>query len=595
MAKKASAQDVYIRDFIDLVAPGVIKFEQDMYILGNTFRCCWAIKDYPSSTKQQALLCRLGEKDGVTLKIYTRPVSMLEEKKLYQEADRSTKFNQNSASDIRQSVIAQQNLQDLAESAAQANRNHEPLLECAVFIELIAGTPQELANLQKLVEGELSGVKVNVDKLYLKQKEGFLSVMPSGFNRFGAQHGRYMPASSAANLYPLSYSGQTDRHGFVIGRAHSGSNVLADLDYKSADRTNGNVLILGNSGEGKSFLLKNLLYILRAAGKDVISLDCEAEYEDLTVNLGGSYIDLMSGKCLINVLEPKSSSDSEKKVSTHIGFMRDFFCSYNSFDEREADVIEKILLRLYQRFKIDDDTDLSKLKPKDYPILSDYHRLLDEEFNARKDGKQEYYTAEMLADVCLGLEGICRGVDSHLFNGYTQIQDSHFITFGLKGVLGDAKENLKDAILFNLLSYMSGALLTKGNTVAAVDEMYLLLSNLSAVTYLRNFMKRVRKKNSNVIVASQNIGDFFQPEIMELTKPLFSIPTHHFLFYPGIVDKDAFMDALQLRENEYNLIREPNQGNCLYRCGLQRYYLEVVAPPHRRELFGTAGGVGKNG
>ena len=94
---------------------------------------------------------------------------------------------------------------------------------------------------------------------------------------------------------------------------------------------------------------------------------------------------------------------------------------------------------------------------------------------------------------------------------------------------------------------MSDQLLTAGNTVAAIDELYLWLSNPTAVTYIRNSLKRVRKKESALILASQNLEDFDQPGIRELTRPL-------------------------------------------YKCGNERYLLEVHAPPYKEKLFGTAGG-----
>lgn len=68
---------------------------------------------------------------------------------------------------------------------------------------------------------------------------------------------------------------------------------------------------------------------------------------------------------------------------------------------------------------------------------------------------------------------------------------------------------------------------------ASLDEFYLFLSNLTAVEYVRNFSKRVRKKDSAVIIASQNLEDFNLDGIREYTKPLFSIPTHQFLSMPG--------------------------------------------------------------
>ena len=81
-----------------------------------------------------------------------------------------------------------------------------------------------------------------------------------------------------------------------------------------------------------------------------------------------------------------------------------------------------------------------------------------------------------------------------------------------------------DHMLFNILSFMSNQLLGKGNTAASIDELYLFLTNMTAIEYIRNAMKRVRKKDSSIILASQNIEDFLIPSIREFTKPLFSIP-----------------------------------------------------------------------
>ena len=54
---------------------------------------------------------------------------------------------------------------------------------------------------------------------------------------------------------------------------------------------------------------------------------------------------------------------------------------------------------------------------------------------------------------------------------------------------------------------MSNELLTNGHTAASIDELYLFLTNLTAVEYIRNFMKRVRKKESAVILAKMCIRD----------------------------------------------------------------------------------------
>lgn len=93
-----------------------------------------------------------------------------------------------------------------------------------------------------------------------------------------------------------------------------------------------------------------------------------------------------------------------------------------------------------------------------------------------------------------------------------------------------------------------------------------------------------------MVLASQNLEDFDQPGVRELTRPLFAIPTHQFLFNAGTIDKRFYMDLLQLEPEEYVLIRQPQRGFCLYKCGNERYHLQVIAPPYKASLFGTAGG-----
>ena len=602
-AQQGPVEDVRIQEFLDMIAPSIVKFNTDHFICGNTFRCVWALREYPTATDEQAILSHLGEKDGVTLRLYTRHVTAVEEKKIISNAANKNRMDRSNTNDLQQNVLAESNLQDVATIVAQMHRNREPLLHSAVYIELCAHDLDGLKLLQTEVLTELVRAKLNVDRLMLRQQQGFQCVMPSGFNVFRDQFERVLPASSVANLYPFNYSGKTDPHGFYIGRDKYGSNVLVDFNRRADDKTNANTLILGNSGQGKSYLLKLLLTNLRESGMRVCALDPEMEYEDLTHNQGGCFIDLMSGEYLINPLEPKvwdesgSPEDADapqtfrisSRISQHISFLKDFFRSYKDFTDREIDVIEIMLQKLYAKWNISDGSDFSRKGPKDYPILSDLYALIEAEYQSFDEAKRQLYTAEMLQSILLGLHSMCVGAEAKFFNGHTNITDSMFVTFGVKGLL-QASRNLKNALLFNVLSFMSNELLTTGNTVASLDEFYLFLSNLTAVEYVRNFMKRVRKKDSAVIISSQNLEDFNLEGIREYTKPLFSIPTHQFLFNAGSIDAKFYTDTLQLEESEYNLIRFPQRGVCLYKCGNERYNLKVIAPEHKARLFGKAGG-----
>lgn len=596
-------EEIRTKDFFDMILPSTIKFMSDHYIVGDSYRCVWVVREYPPSTEEQAILSQLADRNGVTLRIYHRLVESMEQRKIIQNATRRNKMK-SGGNDMNETIEAEGNLQDVIEMLANLRKNREPLLHCCVFMELKAKSMNALKELQSDIAMELTRSKIVVDRLTLRQQEGFLSVLPVGSNQFGEQFERVLPASSVANLYPFNFSGKTDPQGIYIGRDKYGTNILVDFDRRAEDKTTSNILILGNSGQGKSHLMKLILTNLRESGKRILCLDAESEYKELCEDgLGGCYIDFMTGEYKINPLEPKVWSDGVEEVdlntpeafrkvtrlSQHIAFLKDFFRSYKDFSDVQIDTIEILLTKLYANFGISDSTDYSTKQSTDFPVMEDFYTLCENEFLNYDREKKHLYTEETLQEVCLGIHSMCVGAESVYFNGHTNITDDAFLVFGVKGLM-DTNKRLKDTMLFNILSYMSNQLLGVGNTAASIDELYLFLTNMTAIEYIRNAMKRVRKKESSIILASQNIEDFLIPEIREFTKPLFSIPTHQFLFNAGQINPKEYMDALQVEPSEFELIKYPERGTCLYRCGNERYLLQVIAPDYKWDIFGKAGG-----
>ena len=157
-----STAEAKLKGFLDMIAPSVIQFYTDHYICGNTYRSVWALREYPTATDEQAILRHLGEKDGVTLRIYTRQVTPAEEKKIISNAANKNRMKQGNT----------ENLQDVTTIISTMHRNREPLLHTAVFLELSAPDMEKLKLLQTEVLTELIRSKLNVDKLLLRQKQG---------------------------------------------------------------------------------------------------------------------------------------------------------------------------------------------------------------------------------------------------------------------------------------------------------------------------------------------------------------------------------------------------------------------------------------
>ena len=95
----------------------------------------------------------------------------------------------------------------------------------------------------------------------------------------------------------------------------------------------------------------------------------------------------------------------------------------------------------------------------------DLYEIVESEYMKYEKGTKSLFTEDLLRELCLGLNSMCVGAESKFFNGHTNISDDRFICFGVKGLM-EANKKLKDAMLFNILSFMNHKLLTKGNTAA---------------------------------------------------------------------------------------------------------------------------------
>ena len=154
-------EEIRTKDFFDCIAPATIKFYSDYYIVGDSYRCCWVIKEYPPSTEELAILSLLSDKSGVTLRIFNRLVEPLEQRKIVQNAMRKNTLKTTS-NDVNDTVQAEENIQDVVELLSNLRKNREPLLHCSVFIELKASSLDALKELQSDINIELSRSKIEV-------------------------------------------------------------------------------------------------------------------------------------------------------------------------------------------------------------------------------------------------------------------------------------------------------------------------------------------------------------------------------------------------------------------------------------------------
>lgn len=168
----AQMEEIRTKDFFDMILPGSVKFLSDHYVVGDSYRSVWVIREYPPSTEEQAILSQLADRSGVTLRIYHRLVESMEQRKIIQNATRRNKLK-SGGNDVNDTIEAEGNLQDVIELLANLRKNKEPLLHCSVFIELKARSMDALKELQSDIAMELTRSKISVDRLTYGRKKDF--------------------------------------------------------------------------------------------------------------------------------------------------------------------------------------------------------------------------------------------------------------------------------------------------------------------------------------------------------------------------------------------------------------------------------------
>ena len=471
----------------------------------------------------------------------------------------------------------------------------------SIYIELYADSEQEMKlRLDDLQEKLPTGV--TLDRLQREQKDAFLSVNPLGSDRF-RNEANNLPSLSAAALYPFSYSSRLDERGMLLGATKTGGPFFLDLRQRNAFLTNSNFSIIGDSGQGKSTLMKKIIEYLTVFGVSCLTLDPENEYGQLFRALGGTVYKCVDNRALINPLEVRclyrddEGEDEEDALASemknqamffqHISWLKDFFrVLFPGISDLDVQALMILTQEMYNAHGIGKNTDFTKLSAANYPTFSDLYKYIDQYDTAAS----KILDKDTVGRLLLRLRECYDGPLSLLFNGHTNIQNANMICFEAMELLEGSKDRTQ-AVLFNLTTWIWTQVMRRERAIALnLDELYLFFENMIMVKYISSFVKRARKYNAMIGVATQQLLDCLRPDIAAYTTALFNNSTYKFLFHPGKIDMALVQEKLALTPGEAAVIAQPHQGYCLVKAGRDRYYVHIEKMPYEDEIFGTGGG-----
>jgi hypothetical protein len=261
-----------------------------------------------------------------------------------------------------------------------------------------------------------------------------------------------------------------------------------------------------------------------------------------------------------------------------------------SIEEDVLAMFSEVVQDTYKRYKIDYDTDFTKLKSEDYPTFDDVYATIKGRLLSMTDKTHEKDVMERLE---LKIRPLVKEL-RYYFTGHTTLNiESDFIVFNIKEIM-NSDENVKNALFFNILKYAWGLCLDPTiETVMCVDEAHVLMSskNELGAEFLAQIQRRSRKYNTGTIIITQQPTDFAAPNVIVHGKAIFDNASYYLIMGLRKQATDDLAKLIDLNDNEKDSIKYYNQGEALFVCGNRRMRINIIVTQEELDSFGSGGGL----
>ena len=441
---------------------------------------------------------------------------------------------------------------------------------------------------------------------------------------------RGIHSSSLAGMFPFISNALLDDGGFYLG--YNSLPVFVDFYKRDSVRVNSNMMVVGKSGSGKSFATKTLLANLAADNARIFILDPEDEYAPLVKNLKGKLIDVGSSRSGIlnpfhinaslkddeeDILEDEDLTEEElaerlekqkaeegDAYAAHLQFLEQFFrIIMEGMPSDSFELLNSLVADTYTKKGITMKTDVTKLKPEDFPIFDDLYAIVLEKVEKETDEylKRNYQIIENYVK-----KFATGGRNSKLWNGPTSIETAeNFVTFSFLSLISNRNTITTNAQMLLVFKYLENEIIrnkdfntanaSNRKVVVAVDEAHTFINPKypMALDFMAQMAKRIRKYGRMQIIITQNIKDFVgSADIARQSTAIINASQYSMIFSLApndITDLVAlYRNAGEINEDEQDSIVTANQGECFFISGpLSRTTLKISPLKTVQELFSS--------
>ncbi len=553
-------QDIYAQgklNLIDTLAPTALKIGSREIELDEKFVRTFYTISYPSFLSDGWFSPIINLDKVLDVSIFIHPIDT--EKALHdfqrKVADVQSQINEREHKGLVRDPkldVAYQNLESLRDRLQQAE---EKLFDVGLYISIYGSSKKELDKIENDIRGILDAQLIYTKPALFQQEQGFRTILPLGNDELMVNS--KLNSEPLSSIFPFTSFDLTSDNGILYGiNRHNSSLILFDR----FSLENYNSVVFAKSGSGKSYGTK--LEILRSLmfGTDVIVIDPEREYEQLTEATDGRSFNIsLSSEHHINPFDlPAVQEDENPKdilrnsIITLVGMFR---IMLNGLTPEEDSIVDRTIAETYALKDITGETDFSNTPP---PILSDFETVL-----MGMEGSDSL--VERLAKYT-------KGSWSGFINQPTNIDiNRQFVVFSVR----DMEDELKPVAMYIITHHIWNAIRHNlKKRLLVIDEAWWMMKSEDTASFLYSLAKRGRKYYLGVATITQDVEDFLRSPY---GRPILTNSSLQLLLKQSPTTVDILQKTFNLTDEEKYLLLESGVGEGLFFAGLKHVAIKIIA------------------
>lgn len=459
-------------------------------------------------------------------------------------------------------------LQDAEQLRTELQRGQEKFFQFAMYLTIYAKGEKGLKKVVKQIESLLGGKLILTRGTELQEEQAFNSTIPLCLDELEVV--RNMNTSPLSSSFPFTSSTLTSNDGILYGlNRHNDSLIIFDR----FSLENANSVVFAKSGAGKSYAVK--LEVLRSMmiGTDVIIIDPENEYENLTQTVGGTYLRVsLTSDRRINPFDlPKPIKDEDVQPgdllrSNIISIQGLLKIMLGEMTPLEESLLDKALIDSYAIKGI--TMDLVDPSDKTPPTMEDLESILS--------------STEGAQSLAQRLQKFTTGTYGGVFNKPTNVNlAGGLMVFCIR----DLEDALRPIAMYIILNYIWTRVRQElKKRILVIDEAWSLMQYEDSAKFLFGLVKRARKYYLGVTTITQDVEDFVNSAH---GKPIITNSSLQLLLKQAPSAVEPLAKIFNLTEGEKYMLLNSGVGQGLFFAGLKHVAIQIIASYSEDKLVTT--------